>query len=50
MADLLHSMADTLRERMLFYRGPDAVMALFFLGSAFFVLLVTGIEHHLRGR
>lgn len=50
MTDLLHSIADTLRERMLFHRGPEAVMALFFLGSAFFVLLVTGIEHHLRGR
>ena len=43
-------MLEVLRERLLWYRGPEAMMAFFFLGSAFFVLLVTGIEHYLRGR
>lgn len=41
-------MIDVLRERIIWYRMPETIMALFFLGSAFFVLLITGIEHHLR--
>ena len=41
-------MIDVLRERMLWHRAPESIMALFFLGSAFFVLLIAGIEHHLR--
>lgn len=41
-------MMDVLRERLLWYRMPEAIMAMFFLGSAFFVLLVTAIEHYLR--
>lgn len=43
-------MMEVLRERLLWYRAPEAIMAAFFLGSAFFVLLVAGIEHHLRRR
>lgn len=41
-------MIDVLRERLIWYRMSETIMALFFLGSAFFVLLIAGIEHHLR--
>ena len=43
-------MFELFRSRLIAYRMPELIAAVFFLGTAFFVLLVTGIEHHLRRR
>lgn len=43
-------MIELFRSRLIAYRMPELIAAIFFLGSAFFVLLVTGIECHLRRR
>lgn len=41
-------MIELFRSRLIAYRMPELIAAVFFLGTAFFVLLVTGIEYHLR--
>lgn len=50
MIDLFDAFIADMRGRLAWYRGPEIILATFFLGSAFFVLLVAGIEHSIRGR
>lgn len=50
MIDLFDAFIADMRGRLAWYRGPEIIMAAFFLGSAFFVLLIAGIENHLRRR
>lgn len=43
-------MLELFRSRLIAYRMPELIAAIYFLGTAFFVLLITGIEYHLRRR
>lgn len=47
---MMSDMMTYLSTRMAWYRLPELVMAVFVLGSAFAVLVLTAVAHHWRER